>query len=83
MSLSHLDAEGRARMVDVGAKAATARDAVAEGVVRMSAEAFAQAFRQGELLDFDAAWNEAEAWLAEQVARDEATTSTPEAPGGW
>lgn len=42
MSLSHLDAEGRARMVDVGAKAATAREAVAEGVVRMSAEAFAQ-----------------------------------------
>ena len=42
MSLSHLDAEGRARMVDVGAKPETARVAVAEGLVRMSAAAFAQ-----------------------------------------
>lgn len=36
--LSHLDAEGRARMVDVSDKAVTAREAVAEGFVRMSAE---------------------------------------------
>ena len=35
--LTHLDAEGRARMVDVSAKAVTAREAVAEGHVRMSA----------------------------------------------
>lgn len=35
--LTHLDADGRARMVDVSAKAATAREAVAEGHVRMSA----------------------------------------------
>ncbi len=41
MTLSHLDARGRARMVDVGAKPVTARLAVAEGEVRMSAEAFA------------------------------------------
>lgn len=41
MSLTHLDAEGRARMVDVGAKPITARRAVAEGRVLMSAEAFA------------------------------------------
>jgi len=34
--LSHLDDEGRARMVDVSAKPATAREAVAEGLVRMS-----------------------------------------------
>ena len=40
MSLSHLDAEGRARMVDVGGKPETRRTAVAEGHVRMSAEAF-------------------------------------------
>lgn len=39
-ALSHLDREGRARMVDVAGKAETARTAVAEGVVRMSAEAF-------------------------------------------
>jgi cyclic pyranopterin phosphate synthase len=34
--LTHLDADGRARMVDVGAKPATARVAVARAVVRMS-----------------------------------------------
>ncbi|HKN93922.1 MAG TPA: cyclic pyranopterin monophosphate synthase MoaC [Thermoleophilaceae bacterium] len=34
--LSHLDDEGNARMVDVGAKAVTDRRAVAEGVVRMA-----------------------------------------------
>ena len=34
--LTHLDEDGRARMVDVGAKPATARVAVARGVVRMS-----------------------------------------------
>ena len=37
-ALSHLDAEGRARMVDVSDKPATAREAVAEGLVRMSPE---------------------------------------------
>jgi cyclic pyranopterin phosphate synthase len=34
--LSHLDARGRVRMVDVSAKAETAREAVARGRVRMS-----------------------------------------------
>ena len=34
--LSHIDATGRARMVDVSGKAATTREAVAEGFVRMS-----------------------------------------------
>lgn len=38
MTLSHLDDAGRARMVDVGDKAETAREAVAEGRVRMRAE---------------------------------------------
>jgi len=33
--LSHIDAQGRARMVDVSAKAVTEREAVARGVVRM------------------------------------------------
>ncbi|MEP6591311.1 MAG: cyclic pyranopterin monophosphate synthase MoaC [Gemmatimonadota bacterium] len=42
MSLTHLDASGRAEMVDVGAKPETARRAVAEGRVIMSAEAFEQ-----------------------------------------
>jgi cyclic pyranopterin phosphate synthase len=38
--LSHVDAKGRARMVDVGAKRATARRAVAEGTITMSRAAF-------------------------------------------
>jgi cyclic pyranopterin phosphate synthase len=37
--LTHLDADGQARMVDVSAKAETARYARARGVVRMSPEA--------------------------------------------
>jgi cyclic pyranopterin monophosphate synthase len=36
-SLSHLDASGRARMVDVGAKSETDRRARARAIVRMSA----------------------------------------------
>jgi cyclic pyranopterin monophosphate synthase len=36
--LTHLDAEGRARMVDVGDKPATERRAVAHAVVRVSGE---------------------------------------------
>ena len=39
MELTHLDEEGRPRMVDVGAKPVSAREAVAEGLVRMSPEA--------------------------------------------
>jgi len=41
--LTHIDETGRARMVDVSDKAATAREAVAEGFVRMSAETLALA----------------------------------------
>jgi len=36
--LSHLDARGRARMVDVGEKPETRRECVARGAVRMAAE---------------------------------------------
>lgn len=46
--LSHLDRHGRARMVDVGAKAETARQAMATGRIRMSAEALA-AIRDGDV----------------------------------
>jgi cyclic pyranopterin phosphate synthase len=35
-ALSHLDAQGRARMVDVSAKSASLREARAEGLVRMA-----------------------------------------------
>jgi len=40
MTLSHIDEAGRARMVDVGEKPITVRTAVAEGAIRMSAQAF-------------------------------------------
>lgn len=41
MRLTHTGEQGEARMVDVGDKPVTAREAVATGAVRMSAEAFA------------------------------------------
>ncbi len=41
-ALTHLDASGQARMVDVGAKQATARYARARAVVRMSPQAAAR-----------------------------------------
>lgn len=41
MSLTHFDAAGQAHMVDVTAKPATARVAVAEGLVEMSPETLA------------------------------------------
>jgi cyclic pyranopterin phosphate synthase len=42
VKLSHVDEAGRARMVDVGDKPESARTATAEGMVRMSREAFEQ-----------------------------------------
>jgi len=39
--LSHVDARGRVKMVDVGAKPATRREAIARGSIRMSREALA------------------------------------------
>lgn len=47
MKLSHVDPEGRARMVDVSGKPETARSAVAEGTIRMSGEAFRLVREQG------------------------------------
>ncbi|HXN76737.1 MAG TPA: cyclic pyranopterin monophosphate synthase MoaC [Gemmatimonadaceae bacterium] len=44
--LTHLDAEGRARMVDVGGKAETARTAYAEGSITMSFDALDAIERQ-------------------------------------
>lgn len=46
--LTHLDAAGNARMVDVGHKAETRREAVATGRIRMSAKALA-AIRDGDV----------------------------------
>src|SRR6185295_14026843 len=45
MPLTHIDDEGRARMVDVSGKTVSSRTAVASGFVRMSAETIA-AIRQ-------------------------------------
>ncbi len=45
-NLTHLDEQGNARMVNVGPKSETAREAVATGLVRMSAAALA-AIRAG------------------------------------
>jgi cyclic pyranopterin phosphate synthase len=54
VKLTHLDERGRARMVDVGAKPESERTAEAEGVVRMTREAFdlvaAQAVAKGDVL---------------------------------
>lgn len=52
-SLLHLDSRGRARMVDVGGKAATRRRAVARGKVRLNAAAFG-ALASGKLSKGDA-----------------------------
>ncbi|MBL8092611.1 MAG: cyclic pyranopterin monophosphate synthase MoaC [Anaerolineales bacterium] len=48
MSLTHLDEQGNARMVDVGGKADTERVAVAAGEVRMRAETLAT-IRAGQI----------------------------------
>jgi cyclic pyranopterin phosphate synthase len=46
--LTHLDSEGKARMVDVGGKAETRRVAIAAGRILMSSEALA-AIRDGQV----------------------------------
>jgi cyclic pyranopterin phosphate synthase len=46
--LSHVDTRGRVKMVDVGSKAVTAREAVARGIVTMSATA-RRLIRSGEI----------------------------------
>ncbi len=54
MELTHVDDEGRPRMVDVGQKPETERTATAEGAIRMSPEAFRlvadQAVAKGDAL---------------------------------
>ena len=40
-NLSHIDSQGRARMVDVAAKQVTVREAIATGVVRMQPQVLA------------------------------------------
>ncbi len=46
-ALTHVDADGRARMVDVSAKPATVREALAEGVVKMAPATLALALSDG------------------------------------
>ncbi len=50
--LTHFDASGRARMVDVSAKADTAREAIARGEVAMQAETLAM-IREGRMAKGD------------------------------
>jgi cyclic pyranopterin phosphate synthase len=52
MSLTHLNAAGEARMVDVSAKAATVREAVAEGFIAVAPAALA-AIRAGGIAKGD------------------------------
>jgi cyclic pyranopterin phosphate synthase len=51
-ALSHVDARGKARMVDVGDKPVTAREALARGEIRMSAAAL-RLVRRGALAKGD------------------------------
>lgn len=51
-ALTHLDEDGAARMVDVGGKAVTTREAVAQGRITMSPEA-AAAIRAGAVAKGD------------------------------
>ena len=50
--LSHVDARGRVRMVDVGEKAVTTREAVARGTITMSAAAL-KLIRSGQVAKGD------------------------------
>jgi cyclic pyranopterin monophosphate synthase len=50
--LSHVDAQGRVRMVDVGDKPVTTREAVARGTITMSRQALTQ-IRQGAITKGD------------------------------
>ncbi len=52
MELTHFDEAGRARMVDIGAKADTAREAIAEGEVQMQPETLAR-IRAGQVAKGD------------------------------
>ena len=52
VKLSHVDEQGRVKMVDVGAKPVTAREAVARGSITMSAEAL-KLIRRGEVAKGD------------------------------
>ncbi|MBW2019939.1 MAG: cyclic pyranopterin monophosphate synthase MoaC [Deltaproteobacteria bacterium] len=54
-TFSHMDEEGRVRMVDVSKKPATAREAVAQGVITMQPETFElikeQKVKKGNVLE--------------------------------
>jgi len=67
--LSHLDETGRARMVDVSDKAVTAREAVAEGFLRLAPETLALALAgQGQKGDVFAAAELAGVMAAKKTA---------------
>ena len=70
MDLTHFNAEGRARMVDVSGKARTAREAVARAVVRLNPETF-DLVREGRMKKGDVL-------AVAQVAGIMAAKKTPE-----
>ena len=70
MDLTHFNAEGRPRMVDVSGKARTAREAVARAVVRLNPETFALV-REGRMKKGDVL-------AVAQVAGIMAAKKTPE-----
>lgn len=68
--LTHVDAEGRARMVDIGEKAETARTASAEGFITMTLQAL-DAIEQNAL-------SKGDALAAARIAGIMAAKKTPE-----
>ncbi|MCP3978661.1 MAG: cyclic pyranopterin monophosphate synthase MoaC [bacterium] len=68
--MTHVDGSGKAHMVDVGGKSVTAREAVAEGRVRLNADAFEQ-LRDNRLAKGDAL-------AVARVAGIQAAKRTPE-----
>ncbi len=91
--LTHMDDQGRARMVDVSDKPATAREAVAEGLVRMASETLALALSGGgkkgdvravaEIAGVMAAKKTAELIpLCHPLALSKVVVEVAEAPGG-
>src|SRR5439155_19523807 len=79
---SHVDEAGRARMVSVAEKPITLRTAVAEGAIRMSADAFRQvaegAVAKGDVLTVSQV---AGTLAAKRTARSEEHTSELQSRG--
>ena len=62
---THFNDQGRAKMVDVGEKAETKREALASGVIRMSEECF-QKVKEGSMKKGECLWKMQQQRLAVQ-----------------